>query len=78
MKIQEFLASGMIDDLHLLKVKPPLWEFNDRVAQPSGSPSMLKEHREGAGMMKVEEEKETRQFQNLGSGLILEPMKNPE
>lgn len=29
-KIQEFVTTGMIDDLRLLKVKTPLWEFVEK------------------------------------------------
>jgi len=28
-KVQEFVAKGSIDDMHLLKVKTPLWEYLD-------------------------------------------------
>ena len=33
MKIQEFVTRGAIDDVHLLKVKSPQWEFLDTQQQ---------------------------------------------
>ena len=33
-KIQEYLTTGIIDDLSLLKIKTPLWEFLE--AKPHG------------------------------------------
>jgi hypothetical protein len=47
LKIQEYIASGVIDDLHLLRTQAqPIWEFFGK-ADVEGKPTVTYEEVEG-------------------------------